>query len=83
MWAPGVPLYLDPDVREDRGEEDVQYAREMWEVIEEPWENGLDPDDELWACDSRSFRWEPSGEAPTWPWQAPIAKRRTKPGKRW
>lgn len=80
-WEPGIPLYEDPDIRYDRGERDLQYAREMWELIEEPWEIVDDPDD-LWMHESRASRWWGGQTSHTWSWQAPIVKRRVKSGKR-
>jgi hypothetical protein len=80
-WEPGIPLYSDPDVRYDGGERDIQYAREMFEYVNDLEFVNNDPDG-MWAFDSRAYRWWAGQTQHTWSWQAPIAKRRVKSVRR-
>lgn len=80
-WEPGIPLYEDPDIRYDRDQNDVQYAREMFEYINDLQYATNDLDD-MWAFEARAYRWWAGQTQHTWSWQAPIAKRRVKPVKR-
>jgi hypothetical protein len=57
-WAAGVPLYVDPDVRFARGDDHVQYTREMVELIDE--EDDTDPDDpDWWMFEESAYRYVP------------------------
>jgi hypothetical protein len=72
-WQPGIPLYRDPDTREEQECDGVQTIRPIWELVDDLiYERAGLPDE--WMRMDSAYHWWPGCDEPWFGWQT-VARR--------